>query len=161
MKNLYIIRHAKSSWDVPLPDIERPITKRGEMDSHLMGDELAKDLTFQMAVFVSNSQRTKDTYSIIKTYLHHLIKNEEFTDELYVFDRSNLLKFIVNLPNSHNSVLIFGHNFAITDFVNSYGSKIIDNVSTCGFVHLTFDIDHWQDIKKGKTQKVLFPKNLK
>ncbi len=37
MKKLYLIRHAKSSWDYPgLNDHERPLNKRGERDAPFM-----------------------------------------------------------------------------------------------------------------------------
>jgi len=35
MKNLILIRHAKSSWEAPLKDMDRPLSKRGIGDSHL------------------------------------------------------------------------------------------------------------------------------
>lgn len=161
MKTLYFIRHAKSSWDLPLSDIDRPLALRGLNDAHLMGHELSKVLTQEMVVFVSSSQRTKETFEIIKSYIPHLIKSKEITEDLYTFNASLLLRFIKNLPDKYDSVLIFGHNFAITDVVNSHGSIAIDNVSTCGFVHLKFDINSWTDLKKGTTEKVLFPKSLK
>ena len=38
MKTLYVIRHAKSSWNfLHLPDYERPLNNRGNRDAPLMG----------------------------------------------------------------------------------------------------------------------------
>jgi phosphohistidine phosphatase len=36
MKNLILIRHAKSNWDAPLQDIDRPLDQRGMKDAHLV-----------------------------------------------------------------------------------------------------------------------------
>ena len=46
MKNLYLIRHAKSSWDDPLQDdFDRPLNDRGMRDAPRMGKRLKeKDL---------------------------------------------------------------------------------------------------------------------
>jgi bisphosphoglycerate-dependent phosphoglycerate mutase len=43
MKTLFLIRHAKSSWDHPaLPDKDRPLGDRGRRDARKMGKRLAK-----------------------------------------------------------------------------------------------------------------------
>ncbi|MEY2869533.1 MAG: hypothetical protein RIR01_2030, partial [Bacteroidota bacterium] len=60
-----------------------------------------------------------------------------------------------------DSVILFGHNAAITNFVNKFGDVFIDNVPTSGFVSLQFDTDSWDSISKGKTKKIIMPKDLK
>ena len=41
MKNLYLLRHAKSSWDdFALKDFDRPLSTRGIQDADLMGNFL-------------------------------------------------------------------------------------------------------------------------
>ena len=57
--------------------------------------------------------------------------------------------------------MVFGHNHAITHFVNKFGDKFIDNVPTCGVVIIEFDIDEWRNIKKGKTVKTIFPREFR
>ena len=42
MKKLILIRHAKSDWSFDLPDLERPISKRGKNDIKLMSSILNK-----------------------------------------------------------------------------------------------------------------------
>jgi len=41
------------------------------------------------------------------------------------------------------------------------GNKYIDNLPTCGFVAIEFDVKSWQEINKGKTTKTVFPRDLK
>ena len=65
------------------------------------------------------------------------------------------------IDNDVMNVLIFGHNSAITDFVNKFGDVYIDNVPTSGLVCINFEINNWKDLKKGKTVTTLFPKELK
>ena len=83
-----------------------------------------------------------------------------FKEELYTFDDRKLENSIRSLSNSYNNVILFGHNEAITNFVNKFGDIFIDNVSTSGFVFLQFDTEDWQSIRDGKTKKVIFPKEL-
>ncbi|HRW98914.1 MAG TPA: histidine phosphatase family protein, partial [Cyclobacteriaceae bacterium] len=41
MKILYVVRHAKSSWeDLDLSDFDRPLNERGERDAPKMGRRL-------------------------------------------------------------------------------------------------------------------------
>lgn len=160
MKNLYIIRHAKSSWEFPVSDDLRPLNQRGIQDAHLIGEALEDYIDKPIDVYISASKRTHETYEIIKTFINQNIKSESLTTELYTFSLNGLVNFIKKLPN-HKNVLIVGHNFALTDFVNHYGNKPIENVSTCGFLHLQFEIDHWQNLKQGQTLKKIFPKDLK
>ncbi|MNE34705.1 hypothetical protein D3C80_1284360 [compost metagenome] len=70
-------------------------------------------------------------------------------------------KEIKSCDNSFESVILFGHNAAITNFVNKFGDVFIDNVPTSGFVSLQFEADSWGKITKGKTKKIIFPKDLK
>ena len=44
MKNLVLIRHAKSNWDTPLKDIDRPLDQRGLQDAHLVSSNIQKYL---------------------------------------------------------------------------------------------------------------------
>jgi phosphohistidine phosphatase SixA len=85
----------------------------------------------------------------------------QYEDDLYTFDASDLEKFIKTINNNIRNVLIFGHNGAITDFVNKFGDVYVDNVPTSGLVSINFEINNWKDIQKGKTITTLFPKELK
>jgi phosphohistidine phosphatase len=80
---------------------------------------------------------------------------------LYTFERSALEKVIKGCNDEYENVILFGHNEAITNFVNKFGTINIDNVSTSGVVFLTFQSASWRDISKGITERVVFPRDLK
>jgi phosphohistidine phosphatase len=84
-----------------------------------------------------------------------------YNHELYDFSGENLIKVLKSVDNSINNLMVFGHNHAITHFVNTYGDTFIDNVPTCGVVIIEFDIENWKNLKSGKTTKTLFPRDLK
>jgi len=65
------------------------------------------------------------------------------------------------MDNRYDNVILFGHNEAITNFVNKFGDVFIDNVPTCGFISLQFDANDWLSIENGTTLKTIFPKDLK
>ena len=41
MKKLTIIRHAKSDWSFDVPDMDRPISKRGKNDAQIMAESVS------------------------------------------------------------------------------------------------------------------------
>ena len=62
MKSLYLLRHAKSSWDNPgLSDIDRPLNPRGERDAPRMGKALGARLQ-PMMFHVSPAERAQSTF---------------------------------------------------------------------------------------------------
>ena len=160
MKKLILIRHAKSSWEYNVKDHERPLNTRGLKDASAVSSEL-KGLFYPDLVLISSATRTQETATIFTSNLKISKKIIQSNHDLYDFSGSDLLKVIKNCNNSIKELMIFGHNHAITAFVNSYGDLTIDNVPTCGVVVLEFEIDNWSDLKPGKTIKTLFPRDLK
>ena len=71
------------------------------------------------------------------------------------------MREIKKLPNTHDRVMVFGHNHAMTFFVNEFGSKPIGNVPTAAFTAIQFDIDDWENLNKGTTLHHIAPKQLK
>jgi phosphohistidine phosphatase len=161
MKNLILIRHAKSSWDTPQIDKERSLASRGINDAHLISLQIKNKIPAKNLIWSRTAKRASDTAIIFAQNLSWSIESIIFSDELYTFDGLVLEKFIKSCSNSYENVILFGHNEAITEFVNKFGDIFIANVPTSGFVSIQFDTEDWLSIKKGKTTKTLFPKDLK
>lgn len=161
MKNLIIVRHAKSSWEFDVIDHERPLKTRGINDVILISSEISKHEISPDLVLVSDAMRTKLTAEIFQNNLNINPEIIEFSHDLYDFSGENLTKVIKNCDDSVNNLMVFGHNYAITNFVNTYGSLYFENVPTSGLVWLQFDTSNWKDIKAGKTKAYLFPKDFR
>ena len=161
MKNLILIRHAKSSWDAPVQDIERSISSRGVQNAHLIAIKAVDIVPKSYIVWCSNAKRTKETAYIFSQYLSVPIDVIQFSNELYTFDDKQLLQIIKKCKNEHDNLILFGHNEAITNFVNKFGDVYIDNVPTSGFVQIEFDNEKWDIISNGRTKKTVFPRDLK
>lgn len=161
MKNLILIRHAKSSWEAPLHDKDRPLTNQGMKDAHLVSSRISDYVPKTYIIWSSSAERASETAMIFAQNISYPIESIDYKDELYTFDENKLEKVIKSCNNGIESVILFGHNEAITNFVNKFGDAFINNVPTAGFVSLQFDTDDWDTIKKGKTQKIIFPKDLK
>lgn len=161
MKNLILIRHAKSSWNAPLNDKERPLAKKGINDAHKMAVEIVGFLPKTNLIWSSTAKRATETAIIFAQNVNWPIENIVFKEDLYTFDENQLQKTIVSCKDDYENLILFGHNEAITNFVNKFGDVYIENVPTSGFVSLSFDIDSWTNLKKGKTLKTIFPRDLK
>ena len=161
MKNLILIRHSKSSWDAPVQDIERSISQRGVKDAHLIAAKTPEILPPSYIVWSSKAKRTRETAFIFSQYLSIPLETIHFSEDLYTFDAKSLEKNIKKCENSYDSLILFGHNEAITKFVNKFGDLYIDNVPTSGLVALQFDSDDWENLSKGKTITTLFPSQFK
>jgi phosphohistidine phosphatase len=85
----------------------------------------------------------------------------ETNHTLYDFRGANTIRFIKSLDDDLDRVMIVGHNHAFTSIVNMMGDKYIENLPTCGFAMIEFDVDHWADIVTGKTVLTIFPRDLK
>ena len=161
MKNIIFVRHAKSSWKYDVLDTERPLKSRGIVDITNVSNEFKINNLHVDAVFSSYAKRALDTCEMFLETLGMSSNIIEITKNLYDFAGYQVVSFIKQLDNSLDTVMIFGHNHALTSIVNTYGSDCIDNVPTSGLVMIEFNIESWLDFKKGITTLVLFPKDLK
>lgn len=161
MKNLILIRHAKSSWETPIQDLYRPLIQRGIEDAHLVSSLIYEFLPKTFLMWSSVAKRASDTALIFAQNISYPVENIIFLKELYTFDEIQLEKVIRSCNNLYECIVLFGHNEAITNFVNKFGDTFISNVPTSGFVSLQFEVEDWTKINKGKIKRTVFPKDLK
>ncbi|PIF00556.1 MAG: histidine phosphatase family protein [Maribacter sp.] len=161
MKQLILVRHGKSSWEYSVNDKDRPLLQRGVGDGHLVVGAFGEKGILPNAVFSSPAIRAMHTCLIFLRKLEFPFGQFEIANGLYDFSGDCVLRFVKKLDNSLNTVMLFGHNHAFTHLANSLGSQYIDNVPTSGLVHMTFEIDNWNDITSGITSNIIFPKHLK
>jgi phosphohistidine phosphatase len=160
MKELIMVRHGKSSWEFGVEDRDRPLQERGIQDAHKVSRHLAATSFSPDAVYSSPAIRALHTCVVFLRKLKVPYHKFNLAERLYVFSGDPLTDFILDLPDDEHKVMIFGHNHAFTEIANDLGDRPIDNVPTTGLVHLTFDVNSWHLVRKGKTEKVMFPKAL-
>lgn len=161
MKILLLVRHAKSSWEHDVTDINRPLKKRGIKDAMLVSEHFKNENFIPERVFSSPANRAFTTCKIFMETLEIPINEVEVVQKLYDFNGDNILKFIKSMDNEIDSLMLFGHNFALTNLVNSLGSQYIGNFPTSALAKIHFDIDKWEDVSNGITELLLKPKDFK
>jgi phosphohistidine phosphatase len=160
MKNLILIRHAKSSWERPEIDSKRDLTTKGMLKATKVASFTKKNANPNALVWSSFAKRAYKTAVIFLENWHWNLDKIEIINELYTFDSIKLEQIVKSCPNDCNNLILFGHNNAITDFVNKFGDVFIDNVPTAGFVSIDFDTDSWTKISKGKTIEIIVPRDI-
>ncbi|MCL5128073.1 MULTISPECIES: histidine phosphatase family protein [unclassified Algibacter] len=161
MKKLILVRHAKSSWKHNVIDHERPLNNRGLEDAHLVSKYFSTFKIMPDLLISSDANRAKTTAEIFISTLNISNKIVQYNHEVYDFSGEMLTRTIKSCSKSIDCLMVFGHNHAVTDFANSYGNKIIDNIPTCGVVVIDFETSDWNDIKPGNTIEIISPKDLK
>ena len=109
MRTLYLLRHAKSSWDEPgLADHERPLAPRGRRDAKRIAEHL-RGLGLQPErVICSSAVRTRETLELLRPALGNA--ELEVENGLYAASSDELLVRLRDVPERVASVLLIGHN---------------------------------------------------
>jgi len=161
MRKIIFVRHAKSSWEYDVSDQDRPLKERGIRDAHLVSNALkSANINIDYA-FSSPANRALHTCMIFLRNLNFSLSRLLISKELYDFSGESVLQFLKEVDINHNTILIFGHNYALTTLVNTLGDRYIENVPTSGLIKIEFSTENWSTITKGKTTKVIFPKELR
>jgi len=125
-RQLFVVRHAKSSWDDPmLDDHERPLAPRGLKAVRVLADYI-RDSGIQPAqVLCSSSRRTRETLDGIKPGGEALIE-----DQLYGATCGSLIERLRQVPQNAPSVMVIGHNPAMQMLVLKLVGAHLSGVTT-------------------------------
>ncbi|GAB2772067.1 SixA phosphatase family protein [Salinimicrobium soli] len=160
MKRLILVRHGKSSWDYDVPDDERPLKERAFNDADTVISAVKDQIKEPFTIWSSYAKRALTTAKIFQEKLDVPAASFEIRDDLYTFNGNELLNEIKTCEDQVQTLMVFGHNPAMTQVVNHLGDQHFDNIPTTGLTWLEFEVDSWEDIRHGKTILYLFPKNL-
>jgi phosphohistidine phosphatase len=164
MKTLYIMRHAKSSWEFEeLSDHDRPLNKRGRNDAPMMGQELAANNTKLQLILSSPAVRAITTATLVGRELGFDASDIVVDDRIYGASAKELLDVAHQAPAKVDSMMLVGHNEALSEFANMLSPKHIASMPTAAVVALRFDCDNWYDIRRNNAELLFFdiPKNHK
>ncbi len=144
MKDLILVRHAKSSWrDSSLDDHSRPLNRRGKRDAPEMGDRFARRGYDPDLIISSSADRALETAKAIAGKLGYPRERIRVEERIYHARVDELLKAIRGVDASVETLMLFGHNPGFTQLANLLGPRDIFNMPTCAVLHLRFEIDDW------------------
>ncbi|MFZ5948648.1 MAG: SixA phosphatase family protein [Stygiobacter sp.] len=163
MKKLFLIRHAKSSWDDPtLSDHERPLNERGIRNANFMAKLLKEKNIFPDLIISSTAERARQTANIFSDILSHT-KKIKYDSRIYEATTQNLIEVVSEIENINNLVFLFGHNPGLSNFANFISNHPIYNLPTCAIVGLEIPIDNWENISRNSGKLIFneYPKKYK
>jgi phosphohistidine phosphatase len=150
MKTLYLIRHAKSSWeDHILSDHDRPLSDRGRRDAPIIADILKPQKVMPDLIISSTARRALKTAKIFSSILKYPTDNIIQDATIYDATSQNLFTVINKIDDKMDTVMIFGHNPGFTMLANLLGDKAIDNMPTCASAKFELNVNSWKDVEVG------------
>lgn len=157
MKELFIIRHAKSSWKNDLlKDIDRPLNKRGEKDAPNIGKQL-KEKREKIDFFLSsNALRAKTTAEVVAENYGYLKEKIVVDSKIYEASVHQLLKIICAINDTHHSLAIFGHNPGFTELAEYITDHPVGNIPTAGIVKIKINVNSWKEVSANSGEFVYF-----
>lgn len=159
MKTLYILRHAKSSWDDhSLSDFERPLNARGLKAAPFIGS-LMKERGFIPDVIVASpAVRAKQTAELVRETAR-IESPILFDPRIYEATVGTLVSVLSEIDDNNNSALIVGHNPGSEGLVY-YLTGVIAPMPTAAFAIIELNIETWAGIDSGcgTLKQVIRPK---
>ena len=146
MKTLFLIRHAKSSWDDPaLADQQRPLNDRGRREASEMGKRLAKRDPRPDLMLSSPALRALKTAQLIARKLGCKRKHVVVDTRLYACEVGELLRLVHRLDKRLKRVMLFGHNPELTGLARRFSDEI-NHLPTCAVAKFKFDVKSWTGV---------------
>jgi phosphohistidine phosphatase len=153
VKTLFLVRHAKSSWDdSTVRDKDRRLDDRGKRDTPKTGERLAKRHVKPDLILSSPARRALDTAKIIARKLGYRSKDIVVVDRLYGAAVDELLDVIFELDEELQNVMLFGHNPEFSALAYRLSNEISD-MPTCAVAELSFNAKSWPDIGRAVLTK--------
>jgi phosphohistidine phosphatase len=163
MKTLYLLRHAKSSWNFDeLSDQERPLNDRGRSDAPHMGQALLKrDIRLDLVVS-SPAVRALSTAVLVARELSYPHNKIVVEPGIYGADVDELVAIIQALPDTAESVMLVGHNPTITETANALSPSSLNEMPTAAVVCLRFDCEQWEEVSRQNAEFYFYdyPRNV-
>lgn len=145
MKELLILRHAKSSWAEPgMADHERPLNARGLRDAPRIGQLLRTEGIVPEAILSSTAVRARSTARLVADE-SGFAGEVALRPALYHAPPHRYREALAELPDSVTRAMVVGHNPGLEDLLEQLtGSG--ETLPTAALAHIALPIDGWTEL---------------
>lgn len=161
MKTLFLLRHAKSSWDnASLSDFERTLNARGREAAPRMG-RYARELGITPdLVICSPAERAKETCELFSNAAGFDLA-PRYDRRIYEASVSRLVDIISEVEDEVGTLLLIGHNPAFEELLERLTGER-ERMQTAALARLSLDVKSWKEIREGagRLESVVRPKEL-
>lgn len=157
MKQLFIIRHAKSDWgDFNLKDFDRPLNHRGYKNAPEMVERLVLKSIKPDVIVSSPALRALTTAKYFASGWKMNAEQLKLNPSIYEAGTQTLLKIINGFDDQFDKIALFGHNPGLTNLLNYLTGEYIANMPTCSIAIIEFPFDEWKLISGNTGKLVMF-----
>lgn len=150
MKTLYLLRHAKSSWDdSSLRDFDRPLNERGRAAAPLIGKHLASENLIDPTLICSPALRTRETAELVLRETN-LDLQPHFDERIYEASLRDLLQVISEIDHMKHVTILIGHNPGLEELLASLtgGPR---PMPTCALAKIVvINAGSWKEVRAGE-----------
>ncbi len=160
MKTLYVLRHAKSSWeDRQLADFDRPLNERGKSAAPFMGEVLQGNKFAPELILSSPALRARETARLVKAAAG-LDSEINFHERIYEASPQTLQQVAASIDDRFASAMIVGHNPGMEGFVRLLTGKL-EQMPTATLAIIDLDISGWEKISTGagELRRIIRPRD--
>ncbi len=159
-KILFIVRHAKSSWDYEnIADIDRPLKLKGIKAAYEIARKLKLRNDLPELIITSPANRAIHTALIFARVFETKGSLIRIDEGFYEGSVDYFINQIKATDETVSSLMLFGHNPGFTELSNRFLPQHISDLPTSGTVKIEFDVDSWKNISKEtvKEHSMVFP----
>ena len=150
MKELVILRHAKSNRTYMVNDINRPLSQSG-IERIQIKSYQKRDFFIDAEVIISSPAiRALHTAVIVIRELGISMEKLIIDEQLYTFSGFSIIDYVYALDERWSKVVLVGHNPAFTEVINHFSDVSINQLKTSGFAKISFNEDQWSNLFKGE-----------
>ena len=157
MRELLLLRHAKSNWDQPgIEDHERALNQRGEAAAAAMGGFLQAQGLGPDLVLCSTARRAVQTWQLAGERLDTQPRTVTL-DALYLAEPRRLLDIVRRHGDAAARLLVVGHNPGLHQFATrlcgtgdpAMRTLLAKKFPTAGLARIGFDAAAWAALPLG------------
>lgn len=167
MKQILLMRHAKSSWeDSGLKDFDRPLANRGLHDAPMMGEFIRKAGVKPGMVISSTAERARQTTELSADTARLGEGKITWNEQLYYGGVNDYIKAIQGASDDSERIMLVGHNPLMettAGILAGAETKVAVRMPTAALVCLQSFAESWNFITPGSCQIkwMMIPKVLK
>ena len=150
MKELVILRHAKSNRTYGVNDINRPLSQLGIERIQKKSHQKSEFFINTEVIISSPAIRALHTAIIVIRELGISMEKLIIDEQLYTFSGFSIIDYVYALDERWSKVVLVGHNPAFTEVINHFSDVSINRLKTSGFAKISFNEDQWSNLFKGE-----------
>lgn len=144
-------------------DRDRELTSKGNQEALIMGAQLSQRSLCVNALYTSPATRTRQTGSLVADVLKLTSESVFVQDDLYNSSIRTYLGFVNQLSNELKTVLLVGHNPAVSYLAEYLTDAELGSIPAAGICLIRFELNSWQEVSKGcgEMMEFVYPEMFK